>query len=195
MYPPKMYACNVIIMYSIYSKSTSSHSISWHTTVPFFLQSIQNIIPFAILKSSNTIDILATSISTIDNMEFDYDMLVRLAQCISKQILYMEKKRMTFIGFELSDILSVGGKYFIIANCSHLVSYDTRLTIPFVKPTFTSPEITGLIKLPAYISPLTTRYSLGALIMALLGGSSVKYTKLYWFLERCKSFSPHFAIV
>lgn len=188
-------------MYSItHKKNSSIYSISWDSLIdPLFLQSIKHVIPHAILKDGHCIDLIATSVCSVDSVEFDYDMLVLLAKCISNQIVYMEKRRQTFLGFELSDILCIGdGKYFFISNSSRIVSCDTRLTVPFIKPTFTSPEIRDLIKLPAYVCQLTGRYSLASLIVALLGGSidTIKYTKLYWFLHRCLSSSPPiFALV
>jgi hypothetical protein len=189
-------------MYSIRNnnkKTSSIYTISWTShTDPLFLQSIKHVIPHAIFKDGYCIDLMATSICSVDSMEFDYDMLVLLAKCISNQIIFMEKRRQTFIGFELADILCVGdSKHFFIANSARIVSWDTRISVPFIKPTFTSPEIRDLIKLPAYVSALTGRYSLATLIVALLGGSpdAIKYTKLYWFLHRCLSYSPIFALV
>lgn len=185
-------------MYSITHKKTSSiYTISWTSyTDPLFLQSIKHVVPHAIFKDGGCIDVIATSVCSVDSMEFDYDMLVLLAKCISNQIIFMEKRRQTFIGFELADILCAGSHFFI-ANSARIVSWDTRISVPFIKPTFTSPEIRDLIKLPAYVSASTGRYSLATLIVALLGGSpdTIKYTKLYWFLHRCLSHSPTFALV
>jgi hypothetical protein len=161
------------------------------------MQSINAVIPYAILKSNNKIDILATSVKPLAiGFEFDYDTLVRLAKCISRQILYMEKRGITLVGLELSDILSVN-QDFIVANYKRVVSYSDsmiRFITPFYKPTFTSKEIKGLRNLPCNVSYLTAHYSLGSLIVFLLGDSnvdsidsidSIKYTKLYWFLKRC----------
>jgi hypothetical protein len=51
--------------------------------------------------------------------------------------------------------------------------------------------------LPAYVSQLTGEYSLATLIVTLLGGSidTIKYTKLYWFLQRALSSSSGFVLV
>jgi hypothetical protein len=186
-------------MYSItHKKASPIHTISWSSYVdPLFLQSIKHVIPSAIFKDSQTIDFMTTSLLSLDSVEFDYDMLVLLAKCVSNQIVYMEKRRQTFIGFEFSDILCVGSNYFFIANSERIISYDTRLTVPFIKPTFTSPKIRDLIKLPAYVSQLTGEYSLATLIVTLLGGSidTIKYTKLYWFLQRALSSSSGFVLV
>jgi len=181
-------------MYSI-----NPRSISWDLVVSLpFLQSIQHIVPFAIIKSDSSViasslDIASSSAIVKMDMDatFDYATLVRLVQCISRQIMHMEKRRITFIGFELSDIVSInGGKYFVVANYSRVVSFtDTTIYIksPFVKPTFTSPEIMAITKLPASVSYTVAKYSLGALIVSLIGGdvNVIKYTKLYWFLNRC----------
>ena len=117
-------------MYSI-----NPHSISWDLVVSLpFLQSIQHIVPFAIIKSdsdtASSLDLMSSSLVKMDmDATFDYETLVRLAQCISRQIMHMEKRRITFIGFELSDIVSIsGGKYFVVANYSRVVSFtDTTI--------------------------------------------------------------------
>lgn len=174
--------------------SPSSYTISVPSS--FLQQSIKQVVPFASIMEGGAIHIMTTSVQRIDEMEFNYDMLVVLVQCLINQILYLEKRRVTFTGFELADIVSVcGGKYFFIANCSNLTSYD--LVLPFVKPTFTTPEIKNLVKLPAQLSPFTARYSLGVLVISLLGGSIeiIKYTKLYWFLHRCINSTSNFALV
>ena len=179
-------------MYSI-----NPRSISWDLVVSLpFLQSIQHIVPFAIIKSdsdiASSLDLMSPSVVRMDmDATFDYETLVRLVQCISRQIIHMEKRRLTFIGFELSDIVSISmGKYFVVANYSRVVSFtDTIIYIksPFVKPTFTSPEIMAITKLPACVSYTVAKYSLGSLIVSLIGGdvNVIKYTKLYWFLNRC----------
>ena len=186
-------------MYQISCSSPSSYTISWHSIPSSFLQqSIKQVVPFASIMEGGSIHIMTTSAQRIDKMEFDYEMLVVLVQCLINQILYLEKRRVTFTGFELADIVSVcGGKYFFIANCTNLTSYDNRIVLPFVKPTFTTPEIKNLVKLPAYLSPFTARYSLGVLVISLLGGSIeiIKYTKLYWFLHRCINSTSNFALV
>lgn len=168
--------------------SSAIRTVTWQSVDDSLLQSIKQVVPFATLKSATAIDIMTTSLSDIRQTVFDYDMLVLLVQCLITQIVYLEKRRKTFLGFELEDILSVGdGKYFFIANSSRIVSYDTRMCVPFVKPTFTTPGIKNIVKLPAYLCPLTARYSLGELVRSLLGDSIdvIKYTKLYWFLKRC----------
>ena len=178
-------------MYSI-KKEISNVSITWKDVSIPFMQSINAVIPYAILKSNNKIDIIASCVKPLTiEFEYDYDALVRLAKCISRQILYMEKRGITLVGLELSDILSVN-QDFIVANYKRVVSYSDsmiRFITPFYKPTFTSKEIKGLHNLPC-----NAHYSLGSLIVFLLGDSnvdsidsidSIKYTKLYWFLKRC----------
>lgn len=198
-------------MYSI-KKEISNVSITWKDVSVPFMQSINAVIPYAILKSNNKIDIIATSVKPLAielAVNFEYDTLVRLAKCISRQILYMEKRGITLVGLELSDILVVN-QDFIVANYKRVVSYSDsmiRFITPFYKPTFTSLEIKGLRNLPCNVSYLTAHYSLGSLIVFLLGGSIdvIKYTKLYWFLKRCflnegpnegpKNEGPHFEFV
>jgi hypothetical protein len=182
-------------MYSI--KKEINVSITWKDVSIPFMQSINAVIPYAILNSDNKIDILVTSVKPLTEtmaIKFEYDTLVRLAKCISRQILYMEKRGITLVGLELSDILVVNQDFFV-ANYKRVVSYSEsmiRFITPFYKPTFTSKEIKGLVNLPCNVSYLTAHYSLASLIVFLLGGDSnnskvdsIKYTKLYWFLKRC----------
>lgn len=178
-------------MYSIGSTSSSCCFIKWtgNVSVPF-MQSIKEVIPHATLTSSNKIELFATKIEPItESMSFDYKTAVRFVECISKQILYMEKRAITFIGFELKDILAVeNGRYFVVANYSRVVScadHNIRLIVPFHKPTFTSIGIKNIKRLPAVASHLTARYSLGLLVSSLIKDLSIQYTKLYWFLKRC----------
>ena len=194
-------------MYSIKKEIGSNVSITWKDVSIPFMQSINAVIPYAILKSNNKIDIISTSVKplTIElAINFEYDTFVRLAKCISRQILYMEKRGITLVGLELSDIL-VANQDFIVANYKRVVSYSDsmiRFITPFYKPTFTSLEIKRLVKLPSNVSYLTAHYSLGSLIVFLLGDSidAIKYTKLYWFLKRCflneaPNEGPHFEFV
>ena len=80
-------------MYSIL-QSQQRISVSWKDVSGPFMQSINSVIPYAILKPNNKIDIIATSVKPLTAtiaFNLDYDALVRLAKCISRQILYMEK--------------------------------------------------------------------------------------------------------
>ena len=189
-------------MYSIL-QSQQRISVSWKDVSGPFMQSINSVIPYAILKPNNKIDIIATSVKPLTAtiaFNLDYDALVRLAKCISRQILYMEKRGITFVGLELSDILSVeNGRDFIVANYERVVSYSDftiRFVAPFYKPTFTSREVKELVVLPGNVSYLTAHYSLGSLIVFLLDDliDTIKYTKLYWFLIRCLN-EGHFEFV
>jgi hypothetical protein len=188
-------------MYSILQISPQRISVSWKDASGPFMQSINSVIPCAILKSNNKIDIIATSVKPLTAFNLDYDTLVRLAKCISRQILYMEKRGITLVGLELSDILSVeNGRDFIVANYERVVSYSDftiRFVAPFYKPTFTSKDVKELVVLPSNVSYLTAHYSLGSLLVFLLDDliDTVKYTKLYWFLLRCLNEESHFEFV
>ena len=169
--------------------SSSSEGSSSSVSVPF-MQSIKEIIPHATLITSNKIELFATKIEPLtETTTFDYKTAVRFAECISRQILYMEKRAITFIGFDLKDILSIeNGRYFVVANFSRVIScanHNIQFSAPFYKPQFTTLNIQNIQRLPAVASHYTARYSLGLLVCSLISIDTIRYTKLYWFLKRC----------
>lgn len=146
-------------------------------------------------------DIIASKVKPFFNGSFDYDLLVRLSTCISKQIEYMEKRGITLVGLELADILSINnGATFVVANYKRVIPHfncTIRFDKPFYKPTFSTTEVKAITQLPAIIPYLSARYSLGMMVVSLLGIDSmdstihpIKYTKLYWFLKRILSNGP-----
>ena len=152
-----------------------------------FIQSIKEVIPICCV-SLDSCYIPSNKIMPLTKESMDYSMLVMLAECISKQLMYLERRGLTLTGFELTDILSVDeGRYFIAANYERVVPHSNQLirfTMPFYKPRFTS--LTGN-RLPMVASYLNARVSLGLLLLHLLDGDidQIRYTKLYWFIGRC----------
>lgn len=161
-----------------------TQGIKWNEVSVPFMQSIKEVVPHAVLLDKQA-RLFARKIEPLQSSSCD---VVCLAECISKQILYMEKRGITLIGFEMSDIVSVNeGQYYVAINYERVMPYADgmiRFLVPFCKPTFTAVQVQTL---PASVSYLTGRYSLGCLLLALLDGSieSIRYTKLYWFIKRC----------
>jgi len=157
--------------------------IKWNEVSVPFMQSIKEVIPHAVLLDKQ-VRLFAEKIEPLQQC----DDIHCLAECISKQILYMEKRGITIIGFDMSDIVSINeGQYYVAINYERVMPYSDgmiRFLVPFSKPTFTAVQVK---RLPASVSYLTGRYSLGCLLLALLDGSldSIRYTKLYWFVKRC----------
>lgn len=163
-------------------------TIHWDSPVCApFMQSFKEVIPICCV-SLDSCYIPSNKIKPLTKDNFNYDIIVRLAECISKQLLYLERRGLTLIGYELTDILSVDdGRYFIAANYERVVPHANqiiRFTTPFYKPTFTC--LSGN-KLPIIASYLTGRVSLGFLLLHLLDGdiNNIRYTKLHWFIDRC----------
>lgn len=174
----------------MYSVNNKTSSVFWDTDVSSpFLQSIKEVIPYCWI-GTNTCYIPSNKIKPLTKSEscMEYDTAVKLAQCISKQILYMEKRGITLTGFELEDILMIDdGRAFIVANYERVVSYSSlviRFFVPFHKPTFSA--LSGN-HLPMTVSYLNARVGLGLLLVHLLGNdaANIRYSKLYWFINRC----------
>ena len=180
---PKMRS-NLFKYLSNYYSMIQPQGIQWNDDVSVpFMQSIKEVIPHAVLLNKQ-VRLFAKKIEPLQRC----DDINCLAECISKQILYMEKRGITLIGFEMSDIVSINeGQYYVAINYERVMPYSDgmiRFLVPFVKPTFTAVQVQ---RLPASVSYLTGRYSLGCLLLALMDVSlnSIRYTKLYWFIKRC----------
>lgn len=163
-------------------------TIFWESPVCSpFLQSLKEVIPICCVNTDSCY-IPSNKIKPLTNDYLNYELAVRLAECISKQILYLERRGLTLTGFDLTDILCVDdGRYFIAANYERIVPHTNQLIrffVPFYKPIFTC--IKGN-KLPITSSYLNARASLGLLLIHLLDGdiNNIRYTKLYWFISRC----------
>ena len=68
--------------------------------------------------------------------------------------------------------------------------YILSFYCPFKKPTFCSPELACIHSLPASVHWKTCFYSFALLLQSLLKDDVPRFTKLYWFLERCMKNAP-----
>lgn len=138
--------------------------------------------------------------------DFREDILHMIAS-LSSQIQYLEKRGLSFLGFNLQDIIVVDDHFFFFANNKYLTSVAAKkikVIVPIVKPMFSSPELISLVQLPGFVSQDSCYYSLGAIVVFLLldvylfKGNEIKtekeiehilkpigLTKMYWFLKRC----------
>ena len=163
-------------------------TILWESPVCSpFMQSLKEVIPICCVNMDSCY-IPSNKIKPLTKDYLNYELAVKLAECISKQILYLERRGLTLTGFDLTDILCVDdGRYFIAGNYERIVPHTSqiiRFIAPFYKPVFTC--INGN-KLPIVASYLNARVSLGLLLMNLLDRdiNNIRYTKLYWFIDRC----------
>ena len=136
-----------------------------------------------------------------------------LIQSLSFQIKWFESNNLTFLGWNLEDIIVIDNFYFFIATNKFLQPFlgidAIELFVPYEKPYFSSPEIININKLPASIHCKSCYYSLGLLIVFcffgeyLLKGNDIPskesielvlkpiyLSKLYWFLQRCLQYEP-----
>ena len=132
-----------------------------------------------------------------------------MIQSLSYQIKWMEDQNLTFLGWNLEDIIVIDDFYFFIATNRFLRPLDSKngfidLLTPAEKPYFSSPELHNVNKLPALIYYKSCYYSLGLLVVFCLLGEyllkgndvpsqehienilkPIRFSKLYWFLLRC----------
>jgi len=139
-----------------------------------------------------------------------------LIQSLSFQIKWFESNNLTFLGWNLEDIIVIDDFYFFISTNKFLQPFHFHLGMDFIelfipceKPYFSSPEIVNINKLPASIHYKSCYYSLGLLIVFcsfgeyLLKGNDIPskerqenilkpiyLSKLYWFLQRCLQDEP-----
>jgi hypothetical protein len=171
-----------------YMYAVKKQTIYWNPpSCSPFMQSLKEVIPICCV-SLDSCYIPSNKIKPLTKDSLNYDLMVKLAECISTQLMYLERRGLTLTGYDLTDILSVDdGRYFIAANYERIVPHTNqmiRFTVPFYKPSFTCLTEN---RLPIMASYLTARISLGLLFLHLLDGdiNKIRYTKLYWFINRC----------
>jgi hypothetical protein len=116
------------------------------------------------------------------NQVMKHDCCVRMVECLSKQIQYLEANGYSFFGFDLKDIFVVDNSIFVIGNDEMVLpiykSFDKyghslqKLTFfsPVKKPYFSNPEFIVMKQLPGFISSKSCYYSLAVLIVYFLLG-------------------------
>ena len=166
---------------------------------------IKSIIETGILKAyienktelhiyADKIEILSDFIDiSKDFNKLDYNLVIYMMHCLSKQQLFLEKIGYSFYSFCLKDIVVIDDNYFFCINPELIMPINKNKNqniITFYKPPikskFSSPELLAITNIPFKLSYKTIYYSFGALAIYCLGkSSSYKYTKLYWFIKRC----------
>ena len=175
---------------------------------------IKSILETRILKAycenKTELHIYADKIKKLSNYNkthIDYNLVLYMMHCLSKQQLILEKTGFSFYTFCLKDIIVIDDTYFFCIN-SNLIMPIKKNMLLFFKPItkkreekeegeekeekeekdidFNSPELAAMISIPFKLSYKTIYYSLGALAIYYLGNPShYEYTKLYWFIKRC----------
>lgn len=183
----------------------------------FFIES--NILSLAFVDlETNELYFHANTVCSLDvllkkqNFKLTEKQVLCIIQSFIYQIEWFEKNNLTFLGWNLSDIIVIDEFYFFIATNSFIQpirSNKIELLIPYEKPYFSSPEIINVNKLPCYIHYKSCYYSLGLFIVFglfnqfLLKGNDIpsqediknilkpfQFSKIYWFLIRCLHDDP-----
>jgi hypothetical protein len=121
----------------------------------------------------------------------DYNLVIYLMHCLSKQQQNLEKLGYSFYTFRLKDIIVIDDKYFFCIGTELIMPINKNNSLIFYKPpktdiSFCSPELLAMDSIPFKISVKTIYYSFGALAIYCLGNpSTYEHTKLYWFIKRC----------
>lgn len=158
------------------------------------LESIQHILGCQSFINSSYTKIVfpAESVEPLqDNLS--YNDAILLVGYLSEQIMFLQTHHhMTFIGLNISDILVINKNIFVIATDANILAFDpdtnrVDFELPFIKPQFTSNAIQEVNMIPASVeidTNNTAQYCVAALVASLIDIESIKYTKLYWCLER-----------
>ena len=125
--------------------------------------------------------------------KLDYNLVIYMMHCLSKQQQNLEKMGYSFYTFRLKDIIVIDDKYFFCIGPELIMPINNKnKSLNFYKPpkidihSFSSPELLAMNSIPFKISYKTIYYSFGALAIYCLGNpSTYEHTKLYWFIKRC----------
>ena len=161
-----------------------------------------------IIFSAETVETLSDYLDKSPNAKMNYLDVIKLIHNITKQMNYLYENNFSFYGFDLDDILVINKSLFFVASSNYLLPVVDKTNIlfynPIKMPYFSNPELFKLTSLPYEINYKCSYYSLGAIVTycllnkyLLVGNeiksdqeiekelSSIKNTKMYWFLRRC----------
>jgi hypothetical protein len=138
------------------------------------------------------------SLDKYDKTKYDkYSSTLFMINSLSNQQLFLERNGYTFYTFSEKDIIVINDTIFLCIQAEFVMKIKEDKTIhfysPFKKGKFSSPELMSIITIPNKLSYKTIYYSFATLALFYLYDSidlklldsSIKYTKLYWFLLKC----------
>jgi len=161
-----------------------------------------------IIFSAEKVETLSDYLDKSENRKMNYLHVIKFIHNITKQMNYLYENNYSFYGFDLDDILVINQSLFFVASSNYLLPIVDKTNIlfynPIKMPYFSNPELFELTSLPYEINYKCSYYSLGAIVVycllnnyLLVGNeiksereiekslSSIKHTKMYWFLKRC----------
>jgi len=169
--------------------------------VKIFLSSIQQVIANSLKNEKQTKLIfhaskVLTLADVLKKQSLTYEECVIMTGCLSTQLIYLNERNITIMGFDLDDILVLNNiSMFVIASPQYLKNVynkNIEFDLPFYKPKFVSPLVEAVESIPSVVPCFVDRCSLAMIIIHSFGAShldldleSIKNTKLYWFLKRC----------
>lgn len=189
------------------SRTDNKITIGIHKSFDLYLQSIQLILESCgpiINTSNNKILFYGNKIESLSSISMTYDLTICLCACLSKQILYLEEMGFAIYGINTNDIVVVNDSLFVFVNPELIMPFNQRtgkitFVCPFKKPNYISSDIESIKILPSLVSYLVGRTALAKLCVGLLGldkeMTTIRETKLYWFLKRCLLSPSNFILV
>jgi hypothetical protein len=162
-----------------------------HVRLQFTFSNVQLLfdslhIPLKNINNNNEIILYTNTIVSLDKIkQFDYELILNITTYLSNQIIYLQKFNYNLIGFDLSDIYLIDGKYCFLLNPSKLT--NSKLYLPPTKSLFMSANNK---ELPLNITNKDTYYLIGIFINFLFSNKITEEpspkcfnTKLYFFIK------------
>ena len=155
-------------------------------------------------ESCHRVKSLSLSLSSSSSSSSSSSCHTFFIQCLFKQMIALKEMGYVFYGFDTDDVIVVDDIFFVFTNGRFLSCMEKKdqreeekgegdilsFYSPFKKPTFCSPELARIHSLPASVHWKTCFYSFALLLRSLLEDDVPRFTKLYWFLERCMKDVP-----
>ncbi len=155
---------------------------------------IKSILETHILKAycenKTELHIYANNIEKLsNNNKMNYNLVIYMMHCLSKQQLFLEQMGYSFYNFCLKDIIVIDNKYFFCINSELIMPIKKNMLLfykPPIKSEFSSPELLAITSIPFKLSYKTIYFSFGALAIYCLNCYEYSsHTKLDWFIKRC----------
>lgn len=184
--------------YILEMKNTKTYYIE-DACVKLFISSIQHVVGNSLKNNEGTKIIFhASNVVTLADVlakrHLTYDEALVMVGFLTKQLMFLNERNVTILGFDLKDILVLNDvSLFFIAspmNVKGISGKKIDFDLPFYKPEFVSPLVADVSSIPSSVSCFVDRYSLAIVVIYAIGMSNmnldlIKNTKLYWFLKRC----------
>jgi len=178
---------------------------------PSLLKSILNttgLLGASISDNYKTLSFNAHSIKPIQQVYIDYNISLKIIYYLTKQLEFLiVTERKSFYKYNLSNLFIIDSKIMYLSNeyLLDIKKEKIRISIPFPKEQYDSPELLELNTIPAEIHYKTIYYTLANIVTHLLTEhipnkeeqeqkqdtlKILEGTKLFGLLKRCKHSIP-----